>query len=90
MAKESLIVKIAINSVAETGKLMVAGLLEEIKAQENENQEETYEDLIKAGNAFFRMLARAAARTKTRTDDKIVAVFLEPLENAAEADGIEI
>lgn len=90
MAKESLIVKIAINSVVETGKLMVAGLLTEIKEQENDNQQETYEDLIKAGNAFFRLLEKAAARTKTKTDDKIVSVFKEPLEAAAEADGIEV
>lgn len=87
MAKESLLVKIAINSVVEAGQMMVTGLLEQIKEH---NSEEDYAEVIKSlGNAFS-LLAKAAEKTKTKTDDKIVNVFKEPVDAAAEADDIEI
>jgi hypothetical protein len=84
---ESIFVKIGINAVTEAGKLLVTGLLAQIK--EN-NKPEEWEELIKTMGNAFSLLERAAAKTKTKTDDKIVSVFKEPIDEAAEADGIEI
>jgi hypothetical protein len=85
MAKEGILVKIAINSVVEAGKMLVSGLLVEIK---DNNTEQEWNELIKTMGNAFSLLERAAAKTKTKTDDKIVSVFKEPIDAAAEADGI--
>jgi hypothetical protein len=84
---EGILVKIAINSVVEAGQILVSGLLVAIK--EN-NKPEEWEELIKTMGNAFSLLERAAAKTKTKTDDKIVSVFKEPIDDAAEADGIKI
>lgn len=87
MAKENIFVRIGINSVVEAGKLMMGGLLVEIKET---SDPQDYIDLIQAGGNFLSLLEKAAAKTKTKTDDKIVSVFKEPVDLAAEADGIEL
>lgn len=84
---QSILVKIAINSVVEAGKLMASGLLAQVK--ENISPEE-YTELIKSLGNGFALLARAAAKSKGSTDDKIVDLFKDPIDAAAEADGIEI
>jgi hypothetical protein len=81
---EGILVKIAINSVVEAGQILVSGLLVAIK--EN-NKPEEWEELIKTLSHGFNLLEKAAAKTKTKTDDKIVSVFKDPIDTAAEADG---
>lgn len=85
--KDNLFVRIAINSVVEAGTLMVSGLLQEIKAK-HEAEPEVYKEIIQAGTSFFALLERAAAKTTTKTDDKIVSVFKIPLDEAAKTDDI--
>lgn len=84
---EGLLVKIGIGAVTEAGKMLVTGLLAAIK--EN-NKPEEWDELIKTLGHGFNLLEKAAAKTKTKTDDKIVSVFKEPIDTAADADGIEI
>lgn len=84
---EGIFVKIAINSVVEAGKVLAGGLLVEIK---DSISEEEYVELIKSLGNGFSLLARAAAKTKTKTDDRIVSIFKEPVDEAAADDGIEI
>ena len=84
---EGILVKIAINSVVEAGQILVSGLLVAIK--EN-NKPEEWEELIKTLGHGFNLLEKAAAKTKTKTDDKIVSVFKEPIDAAAEADDITL
>lgn len=88
--KESLVLKIFINSIAEAGSIMVAGFLVELKAMVADGRinQEDYIDAIKSGNSFFAILERLAKNSSRTTDDKIVEMFYGPLKEVAEAEGI--
>ena len=88
--KESLFVRIAINSVAEAGSLMVSGFLLELKnmVEEGKVSQEDYVDAIKSGLSFFAILERLAKNSTKKTDDRIVEMFYEPLKEFAEEEDI--
>ena len=88
--KESLFVRIAINSVTEAGSIMVSGFLLELKnmVEEGKIDEQDYIDAIKSGLSFFAILERLAENSTKKTDDKVVEMFYSPLKEFAEAEGI--
>lgn len=88
--KESLVVRMFINSITEAGSIMVAGFLVELKAMVEDGRinQEDYIDAIKAGNSFFAICERLAQNSSKTTDDKIVAMFYNPLKEVAAAEGI--
>lgn len=90
--KESLVVRLFINSVVEAGQIMVTGFLAELKnmVAEGKITQEDYEDAIKSGGNFFAILERLAKNSSKTTDDKIVDLFYSPIKEQAAADGIEL
>jgi hypothetical protein len=89
--KESLVVRMFLNSIVEAGKIMASGFLIELKNQVTEGKinEVDYIDAIQSGGKFFAILDRLAQNSSKTTDDKIVALFYDPIKERAEADGIE-
>lgn len=90
--KESVVVKLFINSVVEAGKIIASGFLIELKNQvaEGKINEVDYIDAIQSGGKFFAILERLAQNSSKTTDDKIVALFYDPIKERASEDGIEI
>ena len=86
MAK-NVIVSIFLGAFKEAGKASVAELLANIKEH---NDEETYQEALKAGNAFFNLLSKVAAKSKTKVDDGVIEIFQSPIQDAAEADGVDL
>lgn len=81
------IVSIFLGAFKEAGKLSVIGLLANIKEH---NDEQTYLDTLRGGNAFFNQMAKLAAKSKSKVDDSVIEIFHQPIKDAAEADGIEL
>ena len=90
--KESLAVRLFINSVVEAGKIIASGFLIELKTMVAEGKigQEEYEAAIKSGGNFFALLERLAKNSSKTTDDKIVDLFYSPIKERAAEDGIEI
>lgn len=88
--KESLVVRMFINSITEAGSIMVSGFLIELKTmvEEGKISQEDYIDAIKSGVSFFAICERLAQNSSKKTDDKIVEMFYNPLKEVAEAEGV--
>lgn len=81
------IAQIFMSAAKEAGKVKIAELLAKIK--EN-NTPEVYEQALKAGSSFFSLLGELAKKSKTKLDDYSIGIFLEPIQDAAEADDIDL
>jgi hypothetical protein len=90
--KESLVVRLFINSIVEAGQIMVSGFLVELKNMVAEGKigQEEYEAAIKSGGNFFAILEKLAKNSAKTTDDKIIDLFYAPIKAQAEEDGIEL
>jgi len=82
-----IIAQIFMSAAKEAGKTKITELLVKIKSN---NPPEVYEQFLKAGSSFFLLISDLAKRTKTKLDDYSIGIFLEPIQEAAEADGIEL
>lgn len=81
------IAQIFMSAAKEAGKVKIAELLAKIKQN---NTAEVYEQALKAGSSFFTLLGELAKKSKTKLDDYSIGIFLEPIQDAAEADEIEL
>lgn len=90
--KESLVVRLFINSIVEAGQIIASGFLVELKNMVAEGKigQEEYESAIKSGGHFFAILERLAKNSAKTTDDKIVDLFYSPIKERAAEDGIEL
>jgi hypothetical protein len=73
--------------IKQVGESEIEAALQGIKEH---NPPATYNNAIQAGYSFFSLIQEAAAKSKTKIDDTIVAVFLEAIRNNAETNGIEL
>jgi hypothetical protein len=78
---------IFLGAFKEAGRISVAAQLAIIK--EN-NDEQTYIDMLRGGNAFFNQISKLTAKSKTKVDDAAVEIFHSAIKDAAEAEGIEL
>lgn len=76
-------VQILLNATKEVAKLKVSELLEKVKQN---NDETTYAEALQMGDAFFKLLAKLAAKSKTKVDDIAIKIFHEPVKEAMEAE----
>lgn len=77
---------ILIGAAKEYARLKAADLLGKFKGSASE---EEYEATVAAGLQFFTALEVWAKKTKSKTDDKVLSIFLEPLREAAAEVGGE-
>lgn len=75
---------ILIGAAKEYARLKAADLLGKFKGSATP---EEYEATVAAGLHFFTALEVWAKKTKSKTDDKVLSIFLEPLREAAEEVG---
>lgn len=81
--------EIGMSMVENTLKMYVSELLAGIK-EHNDKDPDLYNDIIKDGYAWLTRLQKLALKTKTKLDDRGVRVFLDPIQQAASADDIEL
>jgi hypothetical protein len=81
------IAQIFMSAAKEAGKVKIAELLAKIKEH---NTPEVYEQALKAGSSFFNLLGDLAKKSKTKLDDYAIGIFLEPIEDAADDDDIDL
>lgn len=80
-------VSFLLGAVKEVGKYEVVELLQQFRMQ---NPPEDYEKLLKSIHSSFSLLAKLAAKTKTRVDDGLIDFIVKATEQAAEEDNISL
>lgn len=90
MAKENLILKLFIGTLAEGGELALIDMFEGIKEHNAEGDPGLYEETVKAFYAAGKLGVRAAAKTKGKVDDKLALMLVQAAEASAEANDIEL
>lgn len=79
----------ALGIVESTVSVLLLNLLENIK-KNNDAQPQLIIEAVKAGDNFLKLLERAAAQSKTKLDDKAIAMLHTPVKQFAEAEGITL